>query len=223
MILHKSWLPRLNPILATTYMRKMMVFLHEIYKVKYVTPAKEDLFKPFKITDFDELSVVIIADKPYDNLRYTNGLALASNPEEVDIKPELVKVAECIEETVYKGFKLDFDYSLESWAQQGVLLLNANMTHIENYSEVDPTDLWRDFIRQVVKSINDAHTGIHFLFLGEEAQYFKQHVDEEFQWIYEYELPSVAVRSRTQWACPHFKTINERIEENQGPEFCIEW
>ena len=223
MILHRSWLGLLNPIMNDEYMRNVMVFLHEMYKTKYITPAKTDIFKPFKLTDLDELKVVIISDSPYINLRHATGLALA-NPNGIhDISRELEAVYKCIEESVYSGFYLDFDWSLESWADQGVLLLNSALTHIENYKELNPYDLWRNFMRQVVREISETQTGVQFLLLGNEAQYFERYINKSSSYVYSYEHPRDAVRENRMWCCPYFEEINTIICDNNGPEFCIEW
>lgn len=223
MVLNRSWLPILNPILATKYMRKLMVFMHEMYKIKYITPAKEDLFAPFKLTEFDDLEVVIINDKPFPHKRHATGLALAC-PENCPDPPRVVeKLHKCIERTVYKGFHLDPDLTLESWANQGVLLLNASPVHIENYNDADPAMLWRDFLRKVVKEINNRKTGVQFLLLGSNAQYFQRYISKKSHYVYEYETIENALSQNRIWECPYFKEINDVLDENNGPEFCIEW
>jgi len=223
MILHKSWLGVLNPIFVTKYMRQLMIFMHEMYKIKYITPAKEDLFKPFKVTSFDDLEVVIITDKPFINRRHATGLAMAVPENCPDIPREATKLYKCIEKTIYHDFRLDFDYSLESWADQGVLLLNASMVHIENHKDVNPATLWRDFMRSVVKEISERKIGVQFLLLGSSAQYFKRYINPKAHYVYEYDTITEALEKNEPWECPYFAEINDVLNDNNGPEFCIEW
>jgi len=223
MVLNRTWLPILNPILATKYMRKLMVFMHEMYKIKYITPEKKDLFAPFMLTDFNDIEVVIINDKPFPNKRHATGLALACPENCPDPPREVTKLHKRIEKSVYKGFHLDPDLSLESWARQGVLLLNAAPVHIENYNDADPAMLWRDFLRRVVKEINNRKTGVQFLLLGNNAQYFSRYISPSSHYVYMFETITKAISENRPWECPFFQKINDVLDENNGPEFCIEW
>tara|TARA_R110000822_G_scaffold73853_13_gene177627 strand:+ start:1683 stop:2411 length:729 start_codon:yes stop_codon:yes gene_type:complete len=220
-MLHTSWLQHLNPILTSPYMRNMMVFLNEIYKVSYVTPKKEDIFKPFKVTNFKDVRVVILTDEPYHNSN-ANGLALGNQNDVLALSKDAEVMRTCIEDTCYEGFRIDHDYSLESWAEQGVLLLNSAFTYIDT-EEYDTYSLWRNFTRQIIKLINDEHTGVSFLFLGNRARYFNKFVNPKIHHKFEFETPYDAYSENRKWKCPHFDIINDKIEEANGGSFCIDW
>jgi uracil-DNA glycosylase len=221
LMVHRTWLRHLNPLFSSKYMRNMMVFLQEIYKVRYASPEKKNIFKPFELTNFDNLKVVIIAGDPYHNSNAT-GLAFGNPDSSTNLEKEAITLRNCIERTCYQGMRIDHDYSLESWAKEGVLLLNSTLTYIDD-STIDTYSLWRNFIREIIKLTNDSHTGLCFLFLGNRARYFKKFVDVNTHYVFEHESPFDAIEANRVWNCPHFDNINEKIEAANGGEFCIEW
>jgi uracil-DNA glycosylase len=221
LLLHKSWLQHLNPILNSQYMRNMMVFLNEIYKVKYVTPKKADIFKPFELTDFDKIKVVILTDEPYHNAN-ANGLAFGNPNASMNLDKDAKVLRSCIEETIYDGFRVDHDYSLESWAKSGVLLLNSALTYVDS-TEIDIYSLWRNFTRQVIKTVDEHHTGICFLLLGRRASYYEKFIDHKLHHVFKHETPYDAYSENRIWDCPYFDIINDKIEAANGGAECIDW
>jgi uracil-DNA glycosylase len=220
LLLHKSWLPILNPILNSKYMRDMMVLLHESYKIQYVTPAKKNIFKAFELTDAEALRVVIIGKEPYLNSNAT-GLAYANPDHQLKLSPEIKAIAECVQKTMHNGFNIDFDYTLECWADQGVLLLNSAMTNFEG--DIDQLTVWRNFIRETVTAIDDENVDIHFVLLGEDAHYFERYINTAFNFVYCEESPEEAIALNRVWDSSVFQEINRKIERVEGPHGVIEW
>lgn len=205
-------------------MYNLMVFLNESYKhTKNIVPAnKLNVFSCFEKTQFANLKVVLMNTEPSPNY-FNNGLALGVKK---DINtPPLVnqKVRNCIEKQFYNGINLHYDYSLESWAKQGVLLLNCALTNkfASNNAHVI---YWRKFTREVIKSINDNKTGIIFILLGNEARSYKKFIDtDKKHHVLEYHNPVYSVVKGQDWNCPSFKQCNDIIRNINGESEIIKW
>ena len=59
------------------YYINMMKFLDKEYETKSILPPKEDLFAAFKLTNLDNIKVVIIGQDPYPTKGVAHGLAFS--------------------------------------------------------------------------------------------------------------------------------------------------
>lgn len=93
-----------------------------------IYPAKNNIFAALQATPFDQVKVVIVGQDPYHGPGQAHGLSF-SVPPNVPLPPSL--------RNIFKELQADFNISktelgksgnLSSWAQQGVLLLNAVLT-----------------------------------------------------------------------------------------------
>lgn len=220
----KDWEPFLrDSLLETPYMDKLITRIQEDYKSNTIRPAKSDIFRAFKVTSFADTRVVILGQDPYPNKR-ANGLAFGNEEEDtfVSYSPSLDKIYKCVEKTVYGGLKLDFDPTLVSWAQQGVLLLNSALTVVDGTAG-SRTKWWRAFIRETILALNENKTGLIFVLLGGQARLFEPFINKKAHHVLTYVHPAWSARNGTDWNCPHFVKINQIIEEQNGKEFKIKW
>lgn len=219
----KDWEPILRePVLELNTTRMLIRYLQTQYKNEKVYPTKQDMFRAFKLTSFDETRVVILGQDPYPNHRAT-GLAFGNDLEMCQIpSPSLRLMQECIERDFYDGLKLDFDYSLVSWAKQGVLLLNTALT-VRKGEPGSHSPYWRRFISNTLEAISNNKTGIVFLLLGGPAASFSNSINANNNFVLKYHHPAYSARRNEDWNCPHFKEINSILENQNGKEFCIKW
>lgn len=221
--LFKTWYSILYPnLISNNYFNKLITFLNKEYKTKQIYPKKQDVFNCFKLTNYHDLKVVILGNEPYFNK--ATGLAFANkdNIRESVFSPSLLKIKDCIERDIKDGLYLDFDPTLEKWAKQGILLLNTSLTVVNNkpYSH---EKYWNKFTKNVIKTINDEKTSIIFLLWGPEAREYKDLINHKRHYILEYTNPIYAVNNNIDWKCPHFKEVNNILEQNNGREFIVNW
>lgn len=221
----KTWTQPLLKFLNSDYFTKLTKFISKSYDNKYVFPTnKRNVFKAFQLTDYNDLKVVIIGKEP--NLDGSGtGLAFANSQNiigGIKLSPYLTKISKCVENTVYKGFNLSFDPTLESWAEQGVLLLNPSLT-VERGKPGSHYKYWYKFNEEVLRIINDNTSGIIFMLWGEEAQKYEESLSLSKHYVLKCEHPNEAVKEDRDWECDHFVKANEIIKRNNGSEFCIEW
>jgi len=171
-----SWSIPLMDLLTSDYMENLMNFVSQKQlSAEQLYPIdQKQLFKAFKLCNYDDLKVVIIGNKPYANIK-ANGLAYGNDINTAGkTSPALANIESCVCNTMY-GFRDNavFDTTLETWAAQGVLLLNTSLT---TQIGEDHSIYWKNFTREVLKTINDKKEGIVFMFLDNTCEYFKQYL-----------------------------------------------
>lgn len=182
-----------------------------------ICPAKENIFKAFRLTPPSNLKVVILLQDPYHDKNRATGLSLANfNEDHRAVSPSLKIVWNCVEREFYNGLCLDFDFSLESWAKQGVLLLNTALS-VEAGKPGSHIRLWSLFTEDLIKFINKEYPETIFILWGKYAEQYEPLCNN----VLKYSHPAHALYTHTNWNCKNFKEAND-ILINQGKE-PIKW
>lgn len=214
-----------HSLLDTAYMDRLIEFLERAYGGQLIYPKQPDIFRAFRVTQYKDVRVVIIGQDPYPDGRAT-GLAFANDDQRAiiqdNLSPSLQKIRACIETTIYKGLNLDFDPTLMSWADQGVLLLNSALT-VQKNMVGSHTKIWHEFMSKFLQSLSHFKPGLSYLLLGSQSSVLEQHIDHKRNYIFKYVHPAWAARQNTEWNCPYFRTINEMIAKQNGEEYKIKW
>lgn len=198
------------------YFTKLLKYISIEFKIGKIYPIKKDVFKCFKITNYEGLKVVIIGNEPHSD-GSSNGLLMGINDDiNKDINSSLIKIYNCIEKD--KGLYF-MDHSLERWAKQGVLLLNSSLTSNSKGKNVY-SHHWRSFIKYTLLKLSENKTGIIYCLWGNQAKSFKKYINEDNNYILEFKYPK---NSKNDWNCTHFNEINKILEYNNGKKFCIKW
>jgi uracil-DNA glycosylase len=140
-------------------------------------------------------------------------------PQGITAPPSLVNI--------FKELNNDLDISipphgnLESWADQGVLLLNATLTVRANQAGSHQNTGWEDFTDAVIRKISDGREGLVFLLWGRYAQVKEQLIDGDRHHILKAAHPSPFSAHSGFFGCRHFSQANELLEK-QG-KTPIEW
>src|SRR5689334_14480018 len=121
-----SWKEQLAPEFDKPYMGQLKTFLKtELGRHKTIFPRGTEYFAAMNYTDFDQVRVVILGPDTYHGPGQAHGLCFSVKPG-VDAPPSL--------KNIFKEMKSDLGIDqpahgyLESWAKQGVLLLNSVLT-----------------------------------------------------------------------------------------------
>ncbi|HTN13499.1 MAG TPA: uracil-DNA glycosylase [Sphingomonadaceae bacterium] len=124
--LPSSWQPELLSVLQTPEARRLGGWLKaEEAAGKQVYPPRGARLRALELTPLDQVKVVILGQDPYHGPGQAHGLAF-SVPEGVRVPPSLVNIYKELESDL--GVKAPPHGNLESWARQGVLLLNNALT-----------------------------------------------------------------------------------------------
>ena len=187
------------------------------YKRKPICPAQSDVFKAFKVCPYDKLKVVMLSQDPYPQKGVATGI-LFGNKEgtrDKDLSPSLQIVKEAAINFEIPHNCIIFDPTLESWAKQGILMINSALT-VEMNKIGSHVMLWRPFIASLLKKLSENDTGIIYVLFGKQAQTFKPYINKQFNTVLEEDHP--AYFARTGKAMPHtvFEQISKLTKEMYG-------
>ncbi len=125
----------------------------------YLRPHFMNIFKAFKMFDAEDTKVIIMGQDPYPDPTCASGLSF-SVPTGIKIPPSLINIYKCLQKS--KLIKeMPNTGNLESWAKQGVLLLNTYLTRtpliIKNvyYDEDEKREISSTYINGNGKSDDD--------------------------------------------------------------------
>lgn len=168
-------------------------------------PPKDKIFRALKLVDFQDTRVVIIGQDPYHGKGQANGLAFAVE-NGTPLPPSLKNIFKEIQSDLGEKPK----YScLESWAQQGVLLLNTVLTVRANLAFSHRDKGWEIFTDRIITLLNNKNTPIIFLLWGAAAQTKEKMITNKLHKILKSAHPSPLSAHRGFFGCKHFSTVNE--------------
>ena len=183
-------------------------------------PPKEFIFNAFNSCDFSNLKVVIIGQDPYHGDGEANGLCFSVN-DGVKIPPSLKNIFTEIN-TEYDRIFSPTSGNLESWAKQGILLINASLTVRKDLANSHKHLKWNVFTDAVIQYISDNSKQVVFLLWGSFAQKKGSKINREKHLVLETGHPSPLSANRGFWfGNNHFKLTNEYLKSNGFSE--IEW
>lgn len=163
-----SWKEALGHEFKQPYFADIRQFiLNEKQKGKRVYPPGSQIFNAFNLTPFDKVKVVILGQDPYHGAGQAHGLSF-SVPPGIAQPPSLVNI--------FKELKSDLGIdppnhgNLESWAKQGVLLLNAVLTVNDSEAASHKNAGWEKYTDAVIKTISDQKEHVVFILWGRFAQ-----------------------------------------------------
>ncbi len=179
---HKSWEKAIRPFIESEECDKIYSFLkRESQSGKKIAPASINTFRAFYETPLDDLKCVILMQDPYfkftEDGPVADGLAMGCSISKKS-QPTLQNFYSGIEKELFNGLNLDYieDCDLSYLAKQGVLLLNASLT-VEKDKAGSHKHIWKPFTTFLLKNVI-ANTNVPILFLGKDAQEFKELVTE---------------------------------------------
>lgn len=183
---------------------------------KTIYPPGSLIFNAFNSTPIDKVRVVILGQDPYHNPGEAMGLSF-SVPRGIRIPPSLLNIYKEINRSLQLPIPAHGD--LSSWAQQGVLLLNAMLT-VEAHSPASHKNIgWQTFTDAVIHTLSEQKQGIVFLLWGNFAKGKKTLINAEKHHLLEAPHPSPLAQGFI--GCGHFARTNEILKaQGQAP---IDW
>jgi len=184
-----------------------------------VYPPKDQVFSAFSATPFEQIKVVIIGQDPYHGANQAHGLCFSVMPE-VKTPPSLVNIYKELKQDI-SGFEIPSHGYLQSWAEQGVLLLNTVLTVEQGQAHSHKHLGWERFTDIVIQQINTHGDGIVFLLWGAHAQKKGAQIDGNRHFVLKAPHPSPLSAHRGFLGCQHFSKTNELLSQ-QG-KMVIDW
>jgi uracil-DNA glycosylase len=166
--LEPSWLDVLKDELQKPYIASLAAFIKRERSLNIPVYPPEDLvFNAFLKTPFHQVKVLIMGQDPYHGPGQAHGLSF-SVPKGVPSPPSL--------QNIFKELNNDLQISppphgcLLSWAEQGVLLLNALLTVRQSEPMSHQGKGWELFTDAVVQKLCERQDPVIFVLWGKSAQ-----------------------------------------------------
>lgn len=186
---------------------------------KTVYPPEEQVFSAFEQTPLDKVKVVILGQDPYHGPGQAHGLSFSVLPGN-KIPPSLRNIYKELA-TDIEGFVAPEHGCLESWAQQGVLLLNTVLTVEEGMAHSHAKCGWEPFTQSVIDYLADSKRNLVFILWGAHAQKKGADIKAEHHLVLRSAHPSPLSARRGFLGSKPFSQANRYLEK-QGVE-PIEW
>ncbi|MDB2554258.1 uracil-DNA glycosylase [Porticoccaceae bacterium] len=217
--LDPSWLAVLGSEFDQPYMQQLRQFLQQQKSAgKVIYPPGAQWFAAFNSTPFDQVRVVILGQDPYHGPNQAHGLCFSVVPG-VKVPPSLANIYK--EQADDLGIVQPGHGCLISWAQQGVLLLNATLTVEQADAGAHQGKGWEQFTDSAIRALNDQRRGIVFLLWGSYAQKKGAFIDQSRHLVLKSVHPSPLSAYRGFLGCKHFSATNQYLQQ-QG-QTSIDW
>jgi uracil-DNA glycosylase len=213
------WFGKLQVESDKPYFEKLWSAVEQAYAKTSCFPPKSFIFEAFNQCDWNDLKVVIIGQDPYHGLGEANGLAFSVH-DGTRIPPSLRNIFKEVKEDL--GIEPPIFGSLERWAKQGVLLLNAGLTVEKDKANSHKHLDWNVFTDAVIELINREKEGVVFMLWGNFAQKKGAKIDAEKHLILTSGHPSPLSANQGKWfGNKHFSLTNKYLRK--GKKKAIKW
>ncbi|MCL4113070.1 UNVERIFIED_CONTAM: hypothetical protein GTU68_049992 [Idotea baltica] len=194
-------------------MQQLKEFLkQEKHEGKSILPPASDWFNALNSTPFDQLKVVILGQDPYPTIGHAHGLSFSVLPEVKPLPKSLLNINKELLDDV--GIDNSHTGHLQSWADQGVLLLNSVLTVESANANAHQGKGWEQFTDAIIQTINDKTENIVFILWGAYAQKKGALIDSEKHHIIKSAHPSPLSAYRGFWGSKPFSKTNEYLHKN---------
>lgn len=161
-----SWDEKLSGEFDKEYYLQLREFLKEEYSSRIVYPDMYDIFNALKYTPYEDVRAVILGQDPYHEPRQAHGLCF-SVQKGVQTPPSLVNIFRELKDDL--GIDPPAHGCLESWAKNGVLLLNTVLTVREHAAHSHKGKGWEIFTDHVIRLLNERPEPMVFILWGRPA------------------------------------------------------
>ena len=165
--LSKTWHNILSEELKKPYIQELKAFLSQEKQSGFeIFPPENEVFSAFSYAPFDKVKVVLMGQDPYHGKGQAHGLCF-SVKKGVPLPPSLKNIYKELEQDL--GIPKATHGCLESWAKQGILMLNATLTVRSGQPKSHYGTGWERFTDAVVEKLCQRTDPMVFLLWGRSA------------------------------------------------------
>lgn len=217
--LESSWKTRLLPEFEKPYMQELKAFLiAQKNQGIQILPAANLWFNAFNTTPYDAVKVVILGQDPYPTPGHAHGLCFSVLPEVQPLPKSLINIYKELKDDL--GIENKHGY-LQSWAEQGVLLLNTILTVIAGNAKSHKDKGWEVFTNVVIETLNQSRQPIAFVLWGSDAGKKAAMIDTSRHLVISSVHPSPLSAYRGFFGSKPFSKINKFLQQHNRS--IIDW
>lgn len=205
-----KWYTALRSELDKPYWNTLQQFVQSEREHYTVYPPHDEVFTALHLTPFDTTRVVILGQDPYHGPRQAHGLAFSVR-QGITIPPSLANI--------FKELHADLAIPtpqhgcLESWARQGVLLLNATLTVRAGNAGSHSGKGWEIFTDAIISTLDQTQQPIVFVLWGNYARRKRQLITQPQHRIIESAHPSPFSAHSGFFGSRPFSAINASLQD----------
>lgn len=182
-------------------------------------PPKELRYRAFELCAYKDLKVVILGQDPYHTPGKATGLSFGV--------PKMWKnISSSIDNVIREAYRTtngagSIDSTFESWARQGVLMLNTRLSVAPNKPMSHANMGWETLTQAIMETLNDHPTPIVFMLWGNEARKWGKLITNKRHKKLEASHPCKYSAHISYIGCDHFNKANKFLISAGRPP--IEW
>lgn len=214
------WFNKFKPFIESKDMWDIYQKIKEDAKYEIICPDSKDTFRSFTCSDPSTVRVVFYLMDPYPR-KYKDGLMQAtgipmdcSNAKNSKLQPSLEVWYDTIDREL--GQKVNRSPNLEYLLEQGVLLLNTELTVKLNKTE-SHQGLWNPFQKYFLEEVMYGTTGVIYVLCGKASHKMEKWINPLGNYIFKIDHPAFAARMRSEWDTGDiFLKINRLLKDNNN-------
>jgi uracil-DNA glycosylase len=183
-----------------------------------IAPGDGDIFRAPNATALVDVRVVILGQDPYPTPGHADGLCFSVRPG-VAVPRSLRNIYREMADDL--GVRPADHGSLESWAGQGVLLLNTVLTVREGDANSHAGWGWQGVTDAIISSVAASPAPVVFMLWGKSAQTKAALIDGARHLVLQAPHPSPLSARRGFFGCQHFSRANAWLASRQIEP--VEW
>lgn len=193
-----EWVINIGDEFDKDYMKELGTKLAHLRQYRVVYPKKEEMFRCFLETKWNDVRVVMVGQSPYPN-GAADGLAFSAKDSEFTPPSLKLMIDKLCKE--YPGWFTPqiLERNLSYWSQQGVLLLNRVLTTERGSADSHYGFGWETFTDHVIETLSRKKEGLVFILIGQKAQELDLLIDNKKHLLITCEHPAAAARNNREW------------------------
>lgn len=210
--MNSSWTDFFKEEADKDYHKELVKFVTEDAKTHKVYPHRSNLFKAYDLCPPPETKVIILGQDPYHGPNQAHGLSF-SVPSEQAIPPSLRNILKEINADI--GLEKKAAHGcLESWAKQGVMLLNSILTVRDGSPGSHKNKGWETFTDNTIRLLAGQDQPMVFMLWGAFARSKKTLITNPLHLVLEAAHPSPLSAYNGFFGCKHFSQANKYLVDN---------
>ncbi len=202
-------------VIDITELNKVVTKLNAISQVKPIVPAYKDIFKAFTLCSENDVKIVFLGQDPYPQKGVATGVLFGNKEGTTELSPSLEVIKEAAINYEIPPPPLKFDVTLESWAKQGILMINSALT-CEMNKVGSHVMLWRPFISKFLQNLSNSNPGLVYVLFGDQAQTFEPYINKRLNSVIKVHHPAFYARTHTKMPYWVFTELNKMMKDSYG-------
>lgn len=209
-LLPSDWSDRVGSALTEAEWTSLKGFVDSERAEHEVYPPPEQVFNAFHLTSYEDTRVVILGQDPYHGPGQAHGLCFSVPSDLPKRPPSLINIIKELKDD--EGVELASG-DLQSWARQGVLLLNTTLTVRRGHAGSHQRQGWERLTDGVLRALNEKNQRVVFILWGNPARKKKKLITNPIHKVIEAPHPSPLSAYRGFFGSKPFSRANAYLRE----------